>query len=298
MDRLGGLIGAMPVTGAAVLVGALGLASVPPLNGFVGEWMLARSLIALAAGGSGVATRLAGVGALALLSLTAGLALACFVRLFGLSFLGLPRGEARPAKDAPPLMILPLLGLAGTSLAAAAGAGGLVRLLREVPGALLPTTGARVEDFHRIAFDGGSSFSPLVVAIALLALAPVPWLFLRFVLGPAHRNRGPVWATGVSFNPAMQYTATSLSKPVRLFFRRVLVPEREIKVEYHGSSPLPRRVQYVGRVPAIVEERLYLPLRTLAIWSAQRIRAFQNGSVELYLLYVFAALLALLVVVR
>jgi hydrogenase-4 component B len=260
--------------------------------------MLARSLIALAAGGSGVATRLAGVGALALLALTAGLALACFVRLFGLSFLGLPRGEARPAKDAPPLMILPLLGLAGTSLAAAAGSGGLVRLLREVPGALLPTTGARVEDFHRIAFDGGSSFSPLVVAIALLALAPVPWLFLRFVLGPAHRNRGPVWATGVSFNPAMQYTATSLSKPVRLFFRRVLVPEREIKVEYHGSSPLPRRVQYVGRVPAIVEERLYLPLRTLAIWSAQRIRAFQNGSVELYLLYVFAALLALLVVVR
>jgi hypothetical protein len=96
----------------------------------------------------------------------------------------------------------------------------------------------------------------------------------------------------------MQYTATSLAKPLRLFFRRILVPERQIKVEYHGSSPLPRRVQYTGRVPAAIEERLYLPLRGMAIWSARRIRAFQNGSVELYLLYVFAALLALLLVAR
>lgn len=299
MDRLGGLIRVMPVTGAAMLVGALGLASVPPLNGFVGEWMLARSLVSLAGSDAGVATRLAASGALALLALTAGLALACFLRLFGMVFLGLPRSEdTSRATEAPALMTLPLLGLSAASVAAAAGATGLVRLLRGVPQALMPAGGARVEDVHRIAVDGGGSFSPLVVGAVLLVLAPVPWLVLRLLFGATRRQRGPIWSTGVAFGPAMQYTATSVSKPLRLFFRRVLLPERAIHVEYHGSSPLPRRVHYTGRVPAVIEERLYLPMRGLAIWSAHRIRAFQNGSVEFYLLYVFVALLALLVAAR
>jgi hydrogenase-4 component B len=298
MDRLGGLLRAIPLTGAAMLAGALGLASVPPLNGFVGEWMVARGLISLAAEGSTVATRLVAGGALAMLALTAGLALACFIRLFGMTFLGLPRSDTGPRREVPALMVLPILGLAMLSLAAAVGAGALLRLLRGVPEALLPATGVRVEAAHRVALDGGGSFSPLVVAIALIALAPLPWLLLRLAFGPARHNRGPVWATGVSLVPGMQYTATSLSKPIRLFFRRILLPEREIHVEYHGSSPLPRRVQYTGRVPALIEERLYLPGRAMAIWSARRIRAFQNGSVEFYLLYVFVALVALLVVAR
>jgi hydrogenase-4 component B len=298
LNRLGGLLRAMPFTGGAMLVGALGLAAVPPLNGFVGEWMLARSLISLAGEGATVTTRLAAAGALALLALTAGLALACFVRLFGMAFLGMPRGDVCPRRDAPGLMTLPLAGLALVSVAAAAGAGGLLEILGGVPEALMPATGVRVEDAHRVALDAGGGFSPLVLMIALLALAPVPWLLLRAVFGPVRRDRGPVWATGVSFTPGMQYTATSLSKPVRLFFRRILVPQREVRVEYHGSSPLPRRLIYTGRVPAVIEERMYLPLRGFAIWFAQRIRAFQNGSVEFYLLYVFAALLVFLVVAR
>ncbi len=298
MDRLGGLIRTMPVTAGATLVGALGLAAVPPLNGFVGEWMLARSLISLAGGGGTVATRLAAAGSLALLALTAGLALACFVRLFGMTFLGLPRTEVRRREDAPTLMRLPLVALALMAVAAAAGAGGLVRVLRGVPQQLMPATGVRVEDAHRIVLSGGGSFSPATLAVVLLLLAPLPWLALRAAFGRTRRSRGHIWATGVTFGPAMQYTATSFAKPLRLFFRRVLLPERSVRVEYHGTSPLPRRVQYSGRVPAVIEERFYLPLRSAAIWSAQRVRAFQNGSVEFYLLYVFGALVVMLVVAR
>jgi hydrogenase-4 component B len=298
MDRLGGLLPALPLTGVAMLIGSVGLASVPPLNGFVGEWMLARSLISLASSGSTLETRLVASGALALLALTAGLALACFVRLFGMTFLGVARGDTAPRTDAPMLMTLPLLGLASVSVAAAVAAPALIRLFRGVTEALLPAGGASLEEGHRIALDGGGSFSPAVLAVVLLALAPLPWLLLRLAFGRTRRSRGPVWATGGAFVPTMQYTSTSLSKPLRLFFRRVLLPERSLTVEYHGSSPLPRRVHYTGRVPAAIEEWVYLPLRGVAIWSAQRIRAFQNGSVEYYLLYVFAALLALLVVAR
>ncbi len=299
LDRLGGLIRAMPLTGAAMLVGALGLASVPPLNGFVGEWMLARSLLSLAGSDASVVTGLVAAGALALLALTAGLALACFVRLFGMAFLGVARSvETRPVREAPTLMTLPLLGLALLSLAAGAGAPGLVRLLRGVPEALLSSRGASLEDAHRVALSGGGSFSPLVVALALLVLAPLPWILLRLSFGATSRKRAPVWTTGGSFAPTMQYSATSMSKPLRLFFKRVLLPERQVTVEYHGSSPLLRRVHYAGRVPAVVEERVYLPMHSLAIWSARRIRALQNGSVEFYLLYVFIALAALLAVAR
>jgi hydrogenase-4 component B len=260
--------------------------------------MLARSLISLTAEGSTVGTRLVAAFALGLLALTAGLALACFVRLFGMAFLGTARGEAVPRRDAPALMTFPLLALAALSIAAAVAAPALLRLFRGIPEALVHGDGVRVDDAHRLGIDGGASFSPAAVAIALLVLSPLPWLALRLVFGSTRRARGPVWATGASFAPAMQYTATSLSKPVRLFFRRVLLPEREVRVEFHGSSPLPRRVQYTGHVPALVEEWVYLPLRGMAIWSAQRIRAFQNGSVEFYLLYVFAALLVMLVVAR
>jgi hydrogenase-4 component B len=126
----------------------------------------------------------------------------------------------------------------------------------------------------------------------------MPWLLLRLAFGPTRRGRGPIWATGVAFAPSMQYTATSLSKPLRLFFRRVLLPQREIRTEYHGTSPLPRRVSYMGHVPAVIEDRFYLPMRSLAVWSAQRIRVVQSGSVELYLLYVLVALVTLLVVAR
>lgn len=298
MDRLGGLIRIMPVTAGATLVGALGLAAVPPLNGFVGEWMLARSLISLAGAGATVGTRLAAAGSLALLALTAGLALACFVRLFGMTFLGLPRSESPAAGDAPALMRLPLVALAVAAVAAVAGAAPLVRLLRAVPEQLMPGAGPGVDHAHRLTLSGGGSFSAPVVAVLLLVLAPLPWLALRAAFGPVRRSRGPIWATGSTFAPGMQYTATSLAKPVRLFFRRVLLPERSVRVEYHGTSPLPRRVHYTGRVPAVIEERFYVPLRGAAIWCAQRVRAFQNGSVEFYLLYVFGALVVMLVAAR
>jgi hypothetical protein len=96
----------------------------------------------------------------------------------------------------------------------------------------------------------------------------------------------------------MQYSGTSFSKILRLFFHRVLLPEREVEVVYHGASPLPRLVRYRGRVPALVEERLYQPVRTGVLWAASHVRVIQNGSVQTYLLYMIAVLGLLLVVAR
>jgi hydrogenase-4 component B len=96
----------------------------------------------------------------------------------------------------------------------------------------------------------------------------------------------------------MQYTATSFSKPVRLFFRQVLLPERSIDVTYHGASRVPRLVKYSGRVPALFEERLYQPVRNLSLWASSRLRLLQSGSAQTYLLYMMVPLVILVVLSR
>lgn len=298
IDRLGGLARAMPATGAATLVGSLAIAALPPFNGFAGEWLLFRTLIGAGGGADGDAVRLTSLIVVGALALTSGLAVACFVRLFGIAFLGIGRTpEATAAREPAPIMAGMLALLAFGCLAAGIASAWIVRWLQSVPDAVLGATVAR-EDGGRLVLDGGGAFSPVIVAGALIILAPLPWLLARIVFGATRRGRGPIWSTGVAFRPTMQYTGTSFSKPLRLFFGRVLLPERQIDVTYHGASPMPRLVRYSGRVPALFEERLYLPLRELALRAAGRLRLIQSGSVQAYLLYMMAALALLLVVAR
>jgi hydrogenase-4 component B len=118
LDRLGGLLKRMPATGSAMLAGSLAVAALPPFNGFVGEWMLLRSLVSLAASPAGSASQIAALAALGGLALTAGLAVACFVRLFGMAFLGLPRSDgAKHATEPSRLMYVVLCALALGTLA-------------------------------------------------------------------------------------------------------------------------------------------------------------------------------------
>lgn len=299
IDRLGGLVRALPATGTATLVGSLAIASLPPLNGFAGEWTLFRTLIGAGSeGGAGDAVRLTALVAVGALALTGGLAVACFVRLFGIAFLGLARTpEATAAREPAPIMAGVLGALALGCLSTGIAAAWIADWLQSVPAAVLGAPAAQ-NNSGRLVLSSSGSFSPVVVAAALIVLAPLPWLLARTLFGANRRGRGAVWSTGVAFRPSMQYTGTSFSKPLRLFFGRVLLPERQIDVAYHGASPLPRVVRYSGRVPALFEERFYLPLRALALWGAGRLRLIQSGSVQAYLLYMMAALALLLVVAR
>ncbi|MBI5284898.1 MAG: hydrogenase 4 subunit B [Chloroflexi bacterium] len=299
IDRLGGLARALPATGAATLAGSLAIAALPPFNGFASEWILLRTLIGAGGAGGDDGVRLASLIAVGALALASGLAVACFVRMFGIAFLGVGRTpEATAAREPAPIMAGVLSVLAIGCLATGVASAWMVRWLQSVPEAVMGAPAAHASDSARLALVGGGSFSPVVIAAALIALAPMPWLLARLVFGANRQTRGPVWSTGVAFQPLMQYSGTSFSKPLRLFFGRVLLPERQIEVVYHGASPLPRLVRYSGRVPALFEERLYLPLRALALWAAGRVRLIQSGSVQAYLLYMMAALAVLLVVAR
>jgi hydrogenase-4 component B len=296
LERLGGLARRMPRTSVLVLVGAVAIVALPPLNGFAGEWVLFQALLRMGfeVGTTPIATGAAlAAGALAL---TGALALACFVRVIGVAFLAMPRSDA--ARDAhevgitlqAPMALLALccvvLGLAPTLV---------FRLLRPVTQTLTnatahPAAGWTGVDVTR---EGGA-YAPALVVAGLLVVGVLPWLLGRLVGGRALTRVAPTWVCGNLLEPRMQYTATAFSKALRLIFGALIRPQRTVVLERPVSEFFVRAVRYEGDTQPIYERHLYQRGVGLVIGAAQRVRALQNGSIRAYLAYIFVTLVVVL----
>jgi hydrogenase-4 component B len=296
LNALGGLARAMPVTAVAFAIGAAAISGVPPLNGFASEWLTFQGLIT--AGGTVALSspaRAAALLAVGGLGLTTALAVACFVKAAGMTFLALPRGDgAASARESGRTMQVAMGGLAvlcvvvGVVAGPVAGAigdiaGSVLRLAPQSSGPAVPVLGL------------GAVYAAGPVALLLAVVAGVTWLATRR-RGAA--RRAPTWTCGIVPEPAFEYTATSYAKLIRLYFGPVLRPAREISVELHPGTPFPRTVRYHGRVSHLIDELLYRPLHQAAIAGAQLVRRLQSGSLQLYLAYAVTALIVLLLVAR
>jgi hydrogenase-4 component B len=293
LEKLGGLARRMPQTAALILVGCLSIAALPPLNGFASEWLTFQALLATGTTGRGAAV--AAAAAAALLALSGGLAAACFVRVYGVAFLGLPRSPAvEGAGEAGVPVRLALAAAAGLCLAIGLLPGAAIGLLGRAAGAVpadwassaatLPTPGA-----------AGSTPSA-ALGIGLLLAAGL-WLALR-LLGPAPFRRGAVWVCGFPLESRMQYGATAFAEPLRLFFRALLRPERSVHAEWVLAPHFVGRLTTRGSTQRLIEHHLYTPTTRALLRFANQLRVIQSGSLRLYLLYLFAALLTLLAVAR
>jgi hydrogenase-4 component B len=125
--------------------------------------------------------------------------------------------------------------------------------------------------------------------VAILAAA-------RYRAMPA--RRAPTWTCGIAPEPAFEYTAASFSKPLRLFFERVLRPDRELVVELHAGTPFPRRVTYRSEVDHLIESRAYGPLHRAGVALSVSVRRLQHGSLQLYLAYTVVTVVILLLATR
>jgi hydrogenase-4 component B len=299
LEAMGGLIKRMPWTSAAFLVGALGIAALPPLNGFVSEWLTFQALLQ-----NGRIPRpelnLVFVLALAGLALTGGLAVACFVRAFGIAFLALPRSEAAAdAHEASPTMraAMALLAVACAALALAPTL--LLPRLGAAAARLLgdPTPGS-AGDLLTIAVSGDFATLSMPVIAAALGLGLVlPLVVLRVGRAPSRIRHYETWGCGRLLQTSrMEYTATAFASPFRRVFDFFYRPERRVEIEAHAESRFfVRQIVYRNPTRALVEEWLYAPLLGAVRASTHRVRAIQSGSANLYLIYVLAALLVLLV---
>jgi hydrogenase-4 component B len=301
MEEMGGLIRRMPWTALFFLIGAIAISGLPPLNGFVSEWFTYQGLLA-GFGATPTLTRMAFPIAGALLALTAALAATCFVKAFGITFLALPRSEnAERASESPISMQIGMAGLAATCVGLGLGATWFIPVLApitqhafgvQISGQLVAENGLLLT--ARSVHNG--SVSPLVLAIALAALAGVP-LAMWFALGrKSPRTIGPTWDCGLpGLTAANEYTATAFSKPLRMIFGALFRPRREIQAEFDVSPYYPTAIRFASEIQPAFETHIYEPLRVAILAIAARMRKIQTGSIHAYLAYIFVTLILLLI---
>jgi hydrogenase-4 component B len=239
MEKLGGLIRRMPRTALCFLVGSAAIAALPPLNGFVSEWLVFQALL----GGSAIPQpeiALAMPLAVAMLALTSGLAVACFVKAFGITFLALPRSaEAEHAREAPPAMQLGMGILALSCLALGVAAFLVVPALAASVAGLggLPVAPVRFSLTIPLGVAGAvGEMSPMLVAVGLVLLGGITWIALR-LLADGRLRPGETWGCGrVGQTPRMEYTATAFAEPLRRVFAAVYRPTEDLSIDFHPAS--------------------------------------------------------------
>jgi len=286
MSLLGGLWRAMPWTASLFGLGAMAISGLPPLNGFVSEWLVYLGLFD-AAGGRGPSAW-AAIPAAILLGVTGALALACFVKVCGVVFLGAPRTRAaEEAHESGPAMRGAML-----TLGVACVAIGLA------PAFFWPAVARAVEDWNPTwnAPDVPAALPVLGAfhaTLAVLAVLASVWLWRR-----AQREalkRVLTWDCGYALpTPRMQYTAGSFAAIITDWFAWILRPVRH---EDRPSQTLPASAGYTEHTPETVLEYAVEPVARLIVRLSNTVRRLQQGRVQAYLFYLLVGVAALGVVV-
>jgi hydrogenase-4 component B len=301
MEEYGGLIRTMPWTALCFLIGSVSISALPPTNGFVSEWLTFQSLFLSFQLPDLLMKIMVPIGA-AMLALTGALAVACFAKAFGVSFLAMPRSpHAREAKEVAwsmragmgllavaclalgiaPMVVVPLLdrvtaGFTGVPIAE--------RLLTEGGFALTPGMGT-----------GFASMSTPALAILLVVLAPAGLLGASLVGGRLRHRMYKTWGCGINLKPRMEYTATGFAQPIRQVFSMIYRPTVKVETEMlEESRYFAKRTRFELHLEPTFQKHLYDPVVRLFNRAADRLRVVQAGSLHLYLSYIFITLLVLL----
>ena len=300
MEQMGGLIRRMPVTAACFLIGAISISGLPPLNGFVSEWLTYQALL----GGFAVTGSLARVVfpiAGALLGLTAALASACFVKAFGISFLALPKSEkAERCHESGRSMRFGMGMLAACCVALGLGVTWFLPLLDPVTKQTIGPEMSRslVAGIGVLSAGGahGGTVSTVGMAGMLALLCSIPGLCWLAWGRLGRRDTGPTWDCGLpGLTADNSYTATGFSKPIRMIFAALFRPRRGIQADYEVSPYYPTAIRFESEIESTFEKRMYDPFKDWLFRVASRMCTVQAGSIHAYLAYIFVALIALLI---
>lgn len=283
VEKLGGLIHRMPWTAGAFVIGSAAICALPPLNGFASEWILYQGFFGIAQHGASVGLRLCGLLLMGWLALIGALAIACFVKAFGVVFLGNPRSqEAERAREADKGMVAAQAVLAVLCAVLGIAAPWVLRSL----GGITAQTG-----------------SPSLVQnvwnlpIALLALLLVGTLgllavWLRELSRSNPSRRFITWECGFGdLGPRTQYTASSFAQPISRLFGAIYSYAIEIDIKGTNRRHFPETVAVEMMHEAHLETKVYAPL----LKSIQRIASaflmrLQAGSIHQYLIYMAVVL--------
>jgi hydrogenase-4 component B len=299
MEHLGGLIHRMPYTATAFLIGCMAISALPPLNGFVSEWLTFQAiLVSPQLPQWGLKLTIPAVGAL--LALSAALAAACFVKAFGVTFLGRPRSEAASkAVEVDPWSLAAMFLLAALCVFAGILPGVVIDMLApvvsQVVGGVMPRQAVvpwmsivPIEE-SRSSYNGLIIFAFMVISSTLTALA-----IHRFATRATRRS--DIWDCGFPLDaPQTQYTSSSFAQPIRRVYGSVVFPVH-LKVDMPRPGET-RAGHFAVRVSDPAWRYCYGPLARTVGMLATRLNRLQFLTIRRYLTLVFCALILLLVVV-
>src|SRR5713101_1765862 len=300
MEEYGGLLRRMPWTGVCFLIGAVSIAALPPTNGFVSEWLVFQSLF-LSFHIPAVLLKLMLPLAAAMLALTSVLALTCFAKAFGISFLALPRSfHARHAEEVPITMRIEMGLLAVVCVLLGLAPMVVVPMLDRV---VSPFAGMSIEG-KVLALDGWalapvnvefSSLSTPVLALLLVALSMLGLGLVVMFGGLVKKRYYKTWGCGINLTPRMEYTATGFVQPIKRVFSTLYQPTVKLETELlEESQYFVKRRHFEFHIEPVFQKYFYDPVVACFIGMAERLRVIQAGNLHLYLGYIFVTLIVLL----
>lgn len=299
MEHLGGLIHRMPQTAFVFLIGCIAISALPPLNGFVSEWLTFQAILMspdLPQWGLKLAVPAVG----ALLALSAALAATCFVKAFGVTFLGRPRSPAAArAHETDRWSLAAMFALAALCIIAGTLPGFFIDALAPAVtlgvGAHMPTQ----SDLPWLSIvpisESRSSYNGLLVFFFIATSAGLASLVIHR-LATRTLRRAPPWDCGFPDpNPATQYTASSFAQPIRRVFGSLAFRAREVVTMPPPGDPHPARLALT--MHDLIWDTFYAPVRRGVEMAADRLNYLQFLTIRRYLSLVFIALVALLLLV-
>ena len=300
IEELGGLIKRMPYTAVCCLISSVAVAALPPLNGFVSEWLTFQALLFLPQVLAGLMGKVFSAVLIALLGLTGALAAACFVQAFGITFLAKPRSkQAAEAVEVTPPMLIAMGMLAILCVIA----GVFPKIMLQIISVTLMSfpsisvRGLTSDDWYTLGFTTGQSsgdFSAIGTLLLLVSGGVLAW-FVYSALGKEKVTVGETWTCGIVPDSHMEYTATGFSKSIRMVFKSIVHAHSETLLnanehKYHG-----RKLSYQVRIQYLFVSVLYGPIQAGIMKGAKFMKSIQTGSVQLYVGYIMAVTVMVLI---
>lgn len=278
MEEYGGLIKYMPQTALFFLVGSMAISALPPFNGFFSEWLTYQALF------QGIFTlnptiKWVFIFATGSLAFTGGLALACFVKAFGATFLARSRSEEKhQIKEAP--------------LSLRVGMGGLALITL-----ILGIFSRKIIFLAQKNVHLSSSVSAPNFFVSFLAITLAIIIIVRYLINKNQKEVvGSTWDCGTTLGPRMEITATGFARSIILIFKEILKPTIQHDVEYHDSENryLPKSKLVTLKVHDVHHSYFYQPLKQIINIISFKIKKTQSGITNAYILYIFIALIVAL----
>lgn len=303
MEEYGGLIKFMPQTALFFLIGSMAISALPPFNGFFSEWMTFQALL-IGMASADILIKSAFVLATGALAITGGLALACFVKAFGATFLARPRSaEVTHAHESAGSLIFGMGALATLCLVFGIFSGYIGRELVGVGSKLAAfQNSAPLVDWSAadrlVAPNNFGSVSASAIFIFLVVIILIVVVVVRWVINKKQKIKiGATWDCGVDLTPRMEITATGFARSIVLIFSGILKPSIQRETEYNDS-----KIRYLAKsrivnlhTSDVYQSYFYQPLHKLVNTLSLRVRKIQSGNINMYVLYILiAAAVALL----